>query len=159
LNLKALLFVVCLALATGASSCGKLAASYTLDSNVYGGAACVEVMNPNIILDCAGYSIIGDGTTNSIAVLNNQNGFTIKNCQFARFTYSVFNGASVDYQIVTDNVMDASTHLAVYAKGNHHEITGNYFGSPRGVYSEGLSYSLISDNQMMGGGVSLVIAQ
>jgi parallel beta-helix repeat protein len=112
---------------------------------------CFEVMNPGVVLDCAGYSIIGDGTPNSIAVLNNRDGFTIKNCQFTRFAYAVFNAEAVDYQIVKDNAMAANTHLSVYAQGNNHEITGNSFASPRGVYSPGLDYSLISENEMDGG--------
>jgi len=116
------LLLICFALAVTASNCGELTADYTLDSNVYGSADCFTILEAGVTLDCNGYSIIGDNTINSIAVLNNQDDFTIENCNIQQFKYGVYNAQPTNNQVITNNEVTKNAHLAVYARGTNHLI-------------------------------------
>ena len=77
-----------------ALACGTLGTAnttYTMTGNVSNGAAsCFTVSANNVTLDCAGYSIIGNGTNYGITASSEVNDTTIKNCEIKGFYVGVY---------------------------------------------------------------------
>ena len=64
------------------SACpGSITTSRTLNQSISAGAGtCITIGAANVVLDCAGYTMIGNNTIGSIGVAGNQANTTIKNC-------------------------------------------------------------------------------
>ena len=100
-----------------ASTCSSLASNYTLDSNVTSTTDCFYIGN-NVVLDCAGYSIIFD-TSNAGgkgAYCTSANGCdnnTIKNCNFVygsnhNDSYAIYFEVGDDLQITNNTFTNSS---------------------------------------------------
>lgn len=116
----------------------------TQDMNCLGTAITIGVNN--VVLDCAGNTIIGDQTGYGINITNQVN-VTVKNCLITNFTrainldntdISVFDNLSI-YNNVGDN-------SSVYLKNsNNNNITNSNFTNNNASYNSGL-YLQNSDN-------------
>ena len=73
---------------TNVSACGKFveAGTYTMNSSLINGdvipssGICMNIQVPNVILDCAGYSIMNTTTITLYGIYSNSTNTTIKNC-------------------------------------------------------------------------------
>ena len=89
-----LVFLIGLSLlaVTNAAACpGSITSSTTMTDNYVGGVgwACVEIAASDIIFDCNGYNITGDGNNVGVEVSfpNAVTNVTIKNCNVANYDY------------------------------------------------------------------------
>jgi parallel beta-helix repeat protein/surface protein len=142
-----------LALAPPSLACGDTITStttLTADLNCSGTALIIDA--DNITLDCAGYTLTGDGTGDGI-YLSGRTGVTINNCTTNVFSYGMhlsystnntINNATADANTSTgfmfdtgsnDNTLSSSTAslntpYAVFFRSNSgNTITGNQFNS------------------------------
>lgn len=68
---------------------------YTLNASQSSVGTCFNVSAQNITINCNGYALTGDNTSNSYGVYSNQFNTTIKNCSFSNFSTGIyFNGAT-----------------------------------------------------------------
>ena len=99
--------------AAATCNCGDtLTANCALTGSITAsGITCLTVGAPNVTIDCAGYSITGDNTSNHYGVYSNQFNTTIRNCNINNFATGIFfNGASNGSIInVTSNSTRAAT--------------------------------------------------
>jgi len=79
------------------SSCGETlntaGVTYYLTADIIDNATspCIEVNNNNIIVDCQGYQIDGDGSADYGIYISNQNNVTIQNCVFGDWDKSAID--------------------------------------------------------------------
>ncbi|MDO8641504.1 MAG: hypothetical protein Q7R33_08220, partial [Nitrosarchaeum sp.] len=69
-------------------SCGVLSNAdtvYTLSSDLISNGTCLNVTASNVIIDCLGFSIIGNNSQDSYGVYSNQQFTTVKNCNISNF--------------------------------------------------------------------------
>jgi parallel beta-helix repeat protein len=113
---------------------------YTLTGDCQVNGTSAYIMNAsNITLDCAGFSITGNNTTNTYGVFSNQTNTTIKNCRISNFSTGIYiNTDAADYAIIRNNTINTtfSTGCAVNSNGCH------------GVFVNGGDYANISDNRV-----------
>ncbi|MFH0972193.1 MAG: right-handed parallel beta-helix repeat-containing protein [Candidatus Micrarchaeota archaeon] len=64
--------------------CGNLGYSATLAVPLFANGTCFTVTSSNIVLDCAGHAISGDGTGNGVDITSYSN-VTIRNCNISSF--------------------------------------------------------------------------
>jgi hypothetical protein len=81
------------------------------DIPFFGGSACVIINAQNVLFDCNGYNITGNGTA-SIAygiLLNNTRNVTVRNCPaISSYNHSVYIYASNNSLFVNDSVMNTA---------------------------------------------------
>lgn len=74
-------------------ACGDLSTAnevYTLNQSVdNSGATCFTISAANITLDCAGFSITGDNSSDTYGVYSDQFNTTIKNCNISNFSEAI----------------------------------------------------------------------
>jgi len=70
------------------SGCGTITTSTTLASNVTGNGDCFDITADDIVLDCAGFTITGNGSGTGIDATN-QNNVTVNNCTVEDFDISI----------------------------------------------------------------------
>lgn len=155
----ALLIMLCMSVplfAAPAVDCGTLSSSgpYTLNESVsISGSNCFTVTADNVTIDCAGFSITGDGTY--YGIYSNATNTTIKNCGIISFFHAIFfqgatNGAisnttasttavlgsgiylsnASDYNTISGCAAVSDTGVAIYIKSDsNHNIIINSNGS------------------------------
>ncbi|MEM4389458.1 MAG: right-handed parallel beta-helix repeat-containing protein [Candidatus Micrarchaeia archaeon] len=74
------------------SSCGAVYTNWTLAEDVVANGTCFTIGAPNIVFDCAGHKIIGNGSGVGIDAYNNSlkaTNLTIKNCWIENFAEGI----------------------------------------------------------------------
>jgi parallel beta-helix repeat protein len=86
---------------------------WTLNNSIsINGSTCLNIASANIILDCQGYSITGNGTLYGIRLdLTN---ITVQNCIVQNFSSGIVLDTSADAIVVRDNIV-INTGNAIYA--------------------------------------------
>ena len=78
---------------TNLSACANLSTAnenYTLNTSVsINGSTCFNISAENVTINCAGYSITGNNTSNTYGIYSNQNNTTIQNCVVSDFDISI----------------------------------------------------------------------
>jgi parallel beta-helix repeat protein len=139
--------------------------SITLDTNINGD---VEILADNIVLDCAGHSIIGSGTGNGINIINKKN-VTIENCIVATFGRGVWIRTSSDVSIISSNISNNVQNEGILIDGSSNSklisnlITNNKDYGVYIVYSSqffaGADYNTIYGNTINKNGLRGVFMQ
>jgi len=79
--------------ATDIDTCGSLASAntvYTLNASISNSSTCFTIAAENITLDCAGFSITGNNTTNSYGIYGTFRNATIRNCNIGGFNIGIY---------------------------------------------------------------------
>ena len=87
---------------------------YPLTENIsISGSTCLIVEASNITIDCAGYSIIGDGTSSTSGIYSDQTDTNIINCVIENFDIGVDYSGAINSNISNSNIsaLDASVRL------------------------------------------------
>ncbi|MCK4670840.1 MAG: right-handed parallel beta-helix repeat-containing protein, partial [Nanoarchaeota archaeon] len=102
-------------------ACGQtLTSDTTLTGNLQSNGTCFTIGAENIILDCVGYEIKGNGTGSGYGVLANlRNNVTIKNCKIQNFSHGIFLNYS-NSSFIYNNTLHNNSEFYLY------------YGSPRG---------------------------
>ena len=114
---------------TNVSSCGTLntqGETYTLNQSINSTGTCIIIGNDDIVLDCLGYNITGDGDGTDYGVsVTNQNNITIKNCNIDNFDKGIYFKDSDNHSLVY-NVLDNNTNQGIYLdNSSFNNITNN----------------------------------
>ena len=138
-------------------------ASYTLTSNLAqtGSGDCLIVSAPNVTINCAGHSIIGNNA-NFNGVYSNQDNTTIKNCVISNFSNGIlYSGAT------QGNIMNVTVNTT-YSTGYGIHISGGYLNTIsgsnitcsgyEGVITETSTYNTVTGSTIRGIGSSAAIA-
>jgi hypothetical protein len=96
------------------SSCGDLDvenAVYYLNNSFSASGTCLNVKANNVTLDCAGFSITGDGIgfDDGISFSGDYNDVTIKNCNISNFYNGIYTAQSTSGFYITNSYISAST--------------------------------------------------
>lgn len=123
--------------------CGEeITSSSTLTRDITGCSSGLTMNASDIIFDCNGHSITGDGTTDSIGIIIPQwvDNVTIRNCNVSNFDYGISVGAN-DSLIENNNAYNnTETNIEIYMGGSGTVILNNTLYNA----SEGLSISSIN---------------
>lgn len=90
----------------------------------------------NVIIDCQGNSIIGNGSSQAIYVVNSPSNFTVKNCVIENVTNAIYFGGSMDNIIIENNTVS-----------NYVGYDPNTF-SDGAIHLKGANSSLITSNDV-----------
>ncbi|MCK4670873.1 MAG: right-handed parallel beta-helix repeat-containing protein, partial [Nanoarchaeota archaeon] len=116
-------------------ACGNIITNTTLTGNLQSNGTCFTIGADNIILDCAGYSITGNGTGSGYGVLANlRNNVTIKNCKIQNFSHGIFLNYS-NSSFIYNNTLHNNSEFYLY------------YGSPRGS-GDGLHLNFSHNNNI-----------
>ena len=128
----------------------------------------------NIVLDCQGHTIEGDGSGYSNGIyLNSRQNNTIKNCIIRNFDYGIFLDHSSN-NFLTNNTANSNNDAGIYIfyNSNFNEILNNKIlnNSNTGItisncdprrycYDAGNSNNIIEDNKISNNGVGIFSQQ
>lgn len=117
---------------TSISSCQELnsSGSYVLTANASAnGSNCFNITASDVIVDCNGFSLIGDNSNGTRGITSTFNGVEVKNCDIGGFEIGIyFNGAS--NAIITNNTFFHTYNFSphIYTENlNNLSVTNNYF--------------------------------
>ena len=120
------------------SACGAIGSSgtYTLTQNINTtGATCLSVSAANVEIDCAGYSITGDGTGSTYGVYTYAANTTVRNCVIRNFHSSIkFDGSQ--NSTARNNTMTQNGYAAIWLASsatNNLVINNTFNNSAYGV--------------------------
>jgi len=118
LFLVCFLFLMSLVNAIDISSCGILSTggvTYYLTTDIIDNATspCIEVNVDNVIVDCNGYQIDGDGLADYGIYISNQENVTIQNCVFGDWDITAIDNIG-DYNIFKDSNFTNSVGSEIY---------------------------------------------
>jgi hypothetical protein len=89
-------------------TCGTLTSDTTLTGPLSASGTCITIGAQAITLDCAGFSITGDGTGMGVANIGYDN-ITVKNCVISNFNYGVlYTGGATNGTILNDTIYNNS---------------------------------------------------
>ncbi|MCA9487337.1 MAG: right-handed parallel beta-helix repeat-containing protein [Nanoarchaeota archaeon] len=134
--------------ATNVSSCQAIssAGDYLLNQSITysAGSHCITVSAQNVTLDCDGFSIIGDNSSDNYGVYTNQFNTTIKNCVINNFHVAAEFSNSDNSSIIDSNLN--STYLNLL-KGVLDSGYSDFLNITNvSVFSSGVSVSLTYGN-------------
>lgn len=150
----------------GNISCGNIIHSIELTGNLTAEGDCYTILNNNITLDCAGHTIVGNGTGIGVNVSEFDNA-TIINCMLSNFSSGILINNSINSNISNNSVYDSSVAGLHLMYSNSTIINNNNFeNNGRGVdilasqgneiisnwfvdNSWGLWLSILSDNSII----------
>lgn len=106
--------------------CGFINSDKTLTDNIVANSTCFTFNADNLVLDCAGYSITGDGvgTDYGVYALGRDN-ITVKNCTLVNF-YSGIYFRLTDNSNVTLNNATSNNYGYYISSGQNNILTNNY---------------------------------
>jgi len=127
--LASLVFVVALsgtAKAATITSCGIVTENSVLASNLssIGQPSCLTIGANNIVLDCAGHSITGDGTGYGIYLLY-KSGVTIKNCVVEGFHSGIRSAVGSNYNTFINNTINNNIFGILMTFSSNTVVTNN----------------------------------
>ena len=147
-------------------ACREITASYTLTENASGAhsvsgipditSACVIITGDNIEVDCAGYTIMNNGTSTATGILINGSNATISNCYIGNYQYGVefFYGENSTMQNTTINGSSTGAYLLNTSYNNLTNLTiksGTYgIVMLNGSEENNLSNSVVASNSNYG---------
>ncbi|MEK6846142.1 MAG: hypothetical protein AABY26_05250, partial [Nanoarchaeota archaeon] len=129
------------------TSCGNVTGSLTLTANVSTTTTCFTINTSNIVLDCAGFTISGDGGSTDYGVFNSvgYDNITITNCIIDNFGDGIYSYNDAYDQIIQNNTL---TNLTIGIKFSlnfqgtaNGTIKNNTFTLPK----SSLSYAILGD--------------
>jgi parallel beta-helix repeat protein len=106
------------------------------------GTSCFDIAAINVTLDCAGYSIIGDGTASTDGVKIEANAATVKNCIISNFADGVHVTAVSD-AVIQNNTIDATAIGIAFSGSSAPNVTSNNVTSA-GIGMDGSSVSSLN---------------
>ena len=138
-----------------ASTCGTITGNTTLNSDVSAGLgnSCFTIAANNVILNCNGYSIIGDTSTIADAgtsgIYTNRNGTTIKNCVITGFQYGIYTSTNLNLTVrnttIHDTMMASQCCNMLYSPGD--PIYGVYLESTANALLTNMTISNLTGGQ------------
>jgi parallel beta-helix repeat protein len=158
----------------GNVTCGDaldFAGVYTLNASTsINGATCFSVSDGNVTLDCKGFSIIGDNTTNTFGIYSDQANTVIKNCNISNFNVGIYiNGSSAKNANIQNNTITITNNNSVdphyasgiiFYNGANGTIYGNNVSSDAGfgVFLYGSHANVMNNNRMLSGEYALTLS-
>ncbi|MCA9487332.1 MAG: right-handed parallel beta-helix repeat-containing protein, partial [Nanoarchaeota archaeon] len=114
---------------TNHTSCDPLYSSgyHILSSSVnISNSTCFNISVDNLILDCQGFSIVGNNYSGSYGIFSNKTNTTIKNCNISNFSIGVYFNNSNNSKIETTNISGYLDGLRVI-DSNFFNLTDSLF--------------------------------
>ena len=139
------------AFATDLSSCQTISSSgsYVLTQDISTSGTCFTIAADNVILDCAGHSMTGDGSGNGIDNTAGHGYVTVKNCIITGFNTGIYFTAA-SYGTISNNNATSNGNAGIYLEysSNYNTISNNNASSNYdGIYvSSSCSDNTINDN-------------
>jgi len=103
------------------TTCGNVTTSDNLTQNITCTGSALKIIASNVELDCAGYTIIGDGTGNAIQA-EDVNNITIRNCNINSFNISIAflnSSAGQIYNITSKNMSKIGIEIDANSVNNN----------------------------------------
>ncbi|MCL5011308.1 MAG: right-handed parallel beta-helix repeat-containing protein [Candidatus Marsarchaeota archaeon] len=112
-----------------ALACGNVGSSGVLTASIAASGNCFNVTASNIIINCNGFSVVGNGSGDGFDV-NNMSNVSIINCSVSNFTAGVnaseFNNLTIGYSNFTNNLFSINTWSPFYYVNGTYIKAGNY---------------------------------
>ncbi|VVB57323.1 Concanavalin A-like lectin/glucanases superfamily protein [uncultured archaeon] len=93
-------------------ACGLLSAPNTasnLTQNVsLSGSTCFNISAANVTLNCGGFSITGDNSSETYGVYSNAPNSTLQNCQISNFSAGIYLDSGASYSTVSANTVNST---------------------------------------------------
>jgi hypothetical protein len=91
------------------SACGNVNESSTLSTNIGTAGPCLEIVADNLLLDCAGYTITGNGLGAGINASGRTN-VTVQNCNIENYNYSIVFDGSTNSVLKDSNITNGTAY-------------------------------------------------
>lgn len=132
------------------TSCGDLVSDVTLIQNVIKNGTCFNVLVSNVLLDCAGFSVVNnDSSIVGYGVyVNSFQNVTVRNCNFFNYT----NGAGIrientDGQVVVNSTNIYNSSYGLYARDSKNLLIQGVNATnstTNGIYFLRINHSVIN---------------
>ena len=113
---------------------------YTMGQSVsINGYSCFNITAANVTLNCAGYTLTGNNTTNTYGVYSNQFNTNVQNCRIINFGTGIYlNSSAASYSTLSNNFINItySTSCSASSEGCH------------AIYLRGAQNSTIQNNRL-----------
>lgn len=126
-----------------------ISASIVFNPGIYKLGNSVRIANDDVVLDCNGATLLGDGSGYGIDVLAERNNYTIKNCNIMNFSdgIHIYHGSDYYYSqkdgLITGNNISGNRN-GIFLRGLYSfhildtNITGNiFYDNENGIYLQG----------------------
>ena len=103
--------------------------TYTLTGNITAIGTCINVLAQNVVIDCAGYNIVGDNGSD-YGIYSTAANTTVQNCNVSNFAYGIFYDVAPYSQVL--NTTSDSTYIdgrGIYVESSHSLIISNSKGA------------------------------
>jgi len=131
-------------------------ADTTLDGGTYyvydyAVSGAVVITASDVTLDCAGATLIGDGTGYGIYIPASVQNVTVQNCHVRHYRYGIYVDGSDGHQLL-DNTLQQNSYGIVLGEAANNTLSGNTANANTyaGIYLEGASGNQVLDNTMHG---------
>lgn len=119
-------FAAPLTMAASPSCDSTITSNTTLDSNMACAGSGITIGSNNVVLDCAGYSITGNGpysSSNGVYLLG-VSGATVKNCTISGYNYGI-HAYYADSNTLTGNTLSSNSNGIYMREGRGNTLSNN----------------------------------
>jgi parallel beta-helix repeat protein len=133
---------------------GPVATDITLDSGTYyisdsqlTGA--IVISASNVLLDCAGATIVGSGTGYGVYIPDHVSNVTVKNCTIRNYRYGIYADNTSGNALI-DNTLELNTQGVMLGYATDNTVTGNTadHNAFAGIYMEGATGNQVTSNTL-----------
>jgi len=100
------------------------AGEYHLINDLITSGTCFTINSDDVILDCQGHTVSGDGTGNGFHS-SGFNNITVKNCIFSNFSRGILIGETNNFYIFNNSIWNCSSHPIDVGSSNNITVRNN----------------------------------
>jgi parallel beta-helix repeat protein len=127
------------------SMCGTITTSTTLYNNLTSSGTCITFGASNIVLDCNGFNISGDGTENGIEAITKDN-ITVKNCNVWNYERAVYFEA-ISNSFINNITASNNAYIGIYLYDSSNNSFSNIITNENG--NSGIEIDTNSNNNLI----------
>ncbi len=130
------------------TSCGNVTGSLTLTANITTTTNCFTINVSNIVLDCAGFTVSGDGGSSDSGILNSDgyDNITITNCTFDNFNEGIYSYNNAYSHIIQYNTFTNLTYGVRFGKPFTGTANGTIWNNTFSLPKTSTSYAIGAAN-------------
>jgi len=127
-------------------ACGQaITGNINLSQNLTGNGTCLTLGANNVVLDCMGYSLTGNGSGYGIEA-NGKTGLTIKNCKIFNFSDGIYFN-NVQQSVLDNNTLSNNSNGISIGSSNYNNLTNNnILYNQKGIESQSWTGGNLNNN-------------
>ena len=113
-------------------TCENLTSSFTLGYPANATGNCYNILSNNIVLDCGGNAVIGNGSGMGVNVTGKSN-VTVKNCIISNFSDGIFVNNSLNFTLINTTIYKSPNDLRLANSPFANISSNSFYGNGSGL--------------------------